>query len=464
MVAGALIQIVSIGAQDIYLTGNPEISYFKTVYRRYTNFSMETIEEVFLNGESFGKQSKAILPRIGDLISGITLYIKLGSLNKDFYEIINRNANIEHQPKNKIDEYGNININSDCLCFKCLEQQYKEKLMYGWVNSIGHAIINSVSIEIGGLRIDKQYGEWFEIWTELTLPIDKRAGYYQMIGKVEPASFTATTFTGEMELYVPLHFWFCRNIGLSLPIMGLFYHNVELYVDFRKFNSLWVSNVKNVESPIIPRFEAKILIDYVFLDVNERRQFYQQSHMYLIEQLQCTGDCPVTGSVANIDLHFNHPVKELFWILQRNDVIDPPDGLWNNSYYPKGNDLFNYSTLQVQDKVNMFKEDTFSFAKLQFNGMDRFRIKPASYFRLYQPYYNHTRIPENNYIYVYPFGIYPENIKPSGTQNFSRLDNAKLLLFTKTNKSYSDYVTRVYGLNYNILVITSGMGGLLFQN
>lgn len=471
MTAGALVQLVAVGEQDIYLTGNPEFSFFKTVYLKHTNFSIETIEEVFYNGSDFGKQSRLIIPRKGDLISNMTLYVKLGSLNSDFYQLIEKNRNIKHVAygnKNRINDNGDVNLDY-CVCSDCLEVQYKETLKYGWVNALGHALVKSMFIEIGGQRIDKQYGEWLEIWSELILPHDKRDGYNQMIGKVDPIQFKADTFTKDMELYIPMQFWFCRSVGLALPIMSIIYQQVEFVVDFRKFNELWVSTEKkeDIIPPKKPIMNATVLIDYIYLDVDERKLFYQSSNLYLIEQLQCTGDCPVTGSIANIDLYFNHPVKELIWILQRRDVVEEPDGSWNGSCYPKGNDWFNFSTSQINNKkIKSLSDacDTFSKGLLQFNGVDRFREREASYFRIYHPLNVHTRVPKDNYIYVYSFGLDPENIRPSGTQNFSRIDDAKLNLLLKPNRTYTDYVCRVYAINYNIFIITAGMASLLFYN
>ena len=283
-----------------------------------------------------------------------------------------------------------------------------------------------------------------------------------MIGKVDPESFRATTFAGGMNLYIPLQYWFCRHLGLSLPIMALYYHHVELVVDMRKFNELWVTTQSGACEPIKPPMEACILIDYVYLDVEERKQFYEESQIYLIEQSQDTGDCPVTGGQVGVNFYFNHPVKEVVWVLQRNDVIGPPDGTFPGTSYPKGNDWFNFSTFP--SRTTTIEEETFETALLQFNGVDRFREREARFFRLYQPYYYHSRIPAKNYIYVYAFGVRPEELSPTGQMNFSRVDNAKLVINLKSRRSYTDYTVKAYGINYNVLILSAGMGGLLFQN
>lgn len=451
MTAGGLIQIVTAtGEQDLYLTGSPEFTLFRNVIRKHTNFAIETVEEVFYSGVDFGRQCRCLIPRVGDLITDIVVYAKLGSLNYEFYKIINSSKNTKH----KLDSYNR------CACAACLEEQYKDELIFGYVNSLGHALLKSMWIEIGGVRMDKQYGEWLEIWSELTLTEEKRLGYFNMIGKVNPTSFTATTFTGSMELYIPLNFWFCRNIGLALPIMSLVYHKVELVVDFRDFNELWVSSQCG-SKPELPKLEATLLIDYVYLDIDERRKFYQESRIYLFEQLQFSYENSVIGSNENIDLYFNHPVKELVWVLQRNDVTTQPNGVYPRTNYPIGNDWFNFSPFQTRRSTVI--QDTFKTALLQFNGVDRFRRREASYFRLLEPYKRHTRIP-NNYIYVYSFGFDPENIQPSGHMNFSRVDHVRINLTLPNKRNYTNYNLRCYAINYNVIIFSAGMAGLLFTN
>ena len=462
MTAGGLIQIITAsGEQDRYLTANPEITFFKAVYKRHTNFSIETIEEVFYNSEGFGRQARCIIPRKGDLISNMMLYIKLGSLNPKFHNQMQKNINTQHDnTKSIINRDGEIY--NKCACINCLTKNGKDKLEYGWVNSLGHALAKSITIEIGGQRINKQYGEWYEIWSELTLTEEQRLTYYEMIGKVDQKSFKSTTFTGPMELFIPLNLWFCRHKGLALPIMGLFYHHVELIVDFRSFDELWVTNKKNAQPPKIPSMQCQIYIDYVYLDTDERRAFYQESNIYLIEQLQCIDNCNALGSSATIILdQLNHPCKELVWVLQRNDVTCKPDGLYDGTRYPKGNDWFNYSPFTVPSTT--IKEETFSSAKITLNGIDRFREKPAKYFRLCHPYLYHTRGP-SKYIYVYSFGFCPEDLQPQGQMNFSRISNAALFLKMKSRRPFSEFTVRTYATNYNVLIITAGMGSLLFNN
>ncbi len=416
---GGLIQLIAIGAQDVYLTSKPEITFFKTVYRRHTNFAIQTFEDVFMNGTGFDKLVTCEIQRKGDLLSNLCLRIELPSLNekgKDF----------------------------------------------SWVNSIGHSIIDYVEIEIGGKVIDKQTGEWMEIWTEFSQTSEKRIGYNEMIGKAE--CFKAQ-FTGPMSLYIPLNFWFCRNIGLALPLIALQYHSVKLNIKFKPFDKCWIAkNSSKTIAPLNTELRASLLVDYVFLDLKERKRFAQNSHIYLVEQTQYNGDMefPKGNSIINIPLNFNHPIKELFWVIQRHDALyhDCKDSPWKN-----GNDHFNYSNF-VNNKYSVL--ETFDSMCLLINGTQRFKELPAKYFRLLQPYYHHTKIP-NNYIYCYSFALKPEDHQPTGTCNFSRLDNVTLrIVKNKPNVikqvQLADYSVRVFATNYNVLMITGGLSGIMFSN
>ena len=453
MVAGALIQIISsIGEQDLYLTGDPQISIFKTVYKRHTNFAVETISEIFNNACDFGKTARCVIPRRGDLLSNIALEINIGSLNPEFTDQVALGSNILHM------------ASADCVCSNCLKSLLADNVNYGWANALGHVLIESSWIEIGGRKIDEQYGEWLEIWSELTQTQEKRMGYNQMIGKVDYPAFKATTFPGSANLYVPLNFWFCKNYGLALPIVALYYQDVELVVKFREFEGCWVSTTAGIAAPKRPKFDARILIDNIYLGLDERRQFYTQSNIYLIEQHQNHSDDEIRSTTANINLYFNHPVKEIIWLLQRSDVTGPANGVYSTSGYPIGNDWYNYSTFPNRNTGII--QDTFEYGKILVNGSDRFSAQRAAYFRLLQPYYYHTRIP-TNYIYTYSFSLKPEELQPTGQLNFSMVENVKILLSMPRDLSIAEqvsYIFRAYVVNYNVLYITSGMGSLLFNN
>ena len=291
-------------------------------------------------------------------------------------------------------------------------------------------MIEEVSIEIGGQTIDKHYGSWLNIWNELTQTAEKEDGYKTMVGNTSvltDATVTPTS-TPETTLYIPLQFWFCRNPGLALPLIALQYHEVKFNITFAALPTLRGGDALTNS----PALNASLYVDYIYLDTDERRQFAQVQHEYLIEQLQYTGAESVGSGAVKSKLALNHPCKELVWVVQ-----------------PSGNApaAFDYSGAQ-----------TVTNAKLQLNGQDRFAERPGAYFNLVQPYQHHTNIPSVG-IYVYSFALNPEQHQPSGTVNMSRIDNATLQLTTATSGSL-----KVFAVNYNVLRIMSGMGGLAYSN
>jgi hypothetical protein len=214
--------------------------------------------------------------------------------------------------------------------------------------------------------------------------------------------------------------------------------------------------------------DACILADYIYLSIDERQKFYNETHMYLIEQLQINENnfSDINTGRLYIDLNFNHLVKELIWFVQRQDILGKSDGVWpEDCSYPKGNDHFNFTTARIPRLAKL--GETFSSARIQLSGVDRTIHLPASYFRLWQNYFYHTRIPTANYIYTYSFALAPEDHQPSGECNMSMVDNARLcikLLNRHNIKEKYSVVSKVYATNYQIFLITSGMGALLFSN
>ena len=462
MGGGGLMQLVAYGAQDIYLTGNPQITFFKVVYRRHTNFAMEAIEQTFNGSANFGKKVTCTISRNGDLIHRIYLQATLPSVS--------------------------------------LEATDGSGAQFRWLNWVGHNLINWVELEIGGQKIDKHYGDWLHVWNELTQEAGKQAGYADMVGNVpqlvnlltqggeecdndcaqgEPnASGEVLKCAPEYTLYIPLQFWFCRNPGLALPLIALQYHEVKINLEFEQLNNLcWDQTAfsghlvrdRVAQSGIV---SASLYVDYIYLDTDERRRFAQVSHEYLIEQLQFTGGESVTSSANKIRLNFNHPCKELVWVVQRDSFVSCDDnvvGPW------KGQQPFNYSDwwdrsvlesgYSVTRVEGLAGSNPVVSAKVQLNGHDRFSEREGRYFNLVQPFQHHTNIPAVG-INVYSFALKPEEHQPSGTCNFSRIDNATLIL-TLSNNTVGNVLSaqvRVYATNYNVLRIMSGMGGLAYSN
>ena len=507
---GGLMQLVAYGAQDIYLTGNPQITFFKVVYRRHTNFSMESIEQTFNGSADFGKKVTCTISRNGDLMYRTYLQVTLPEIS--------------------------LPSSSD---------------KFRWLNWIGHVLIKSVEIEIGGQRIDKHYGDWLHIWNELTQTSGHVAGYANMVGNVPALTqvysgddeSSKSTTVPETTLYVPLQFFFCRNPGLALPLIALQYHEVKINLEFRDARECyWATGKYASQTPVLRA--ASLYVVYIYLDTDERRRFAQVSHEYLIEQLQFTGDETVVSSSNKIKLNFNHPCKELVWVVQPDANVDlsgtksvggpqwfnytdaldqtwytgtPSDPLGGGMGGDAAAAVFNpealpltgsYSSGQyvvagvadasgnavggiglpghgVFDSQNCGNSSSLynpayprarlplwdvgynptSVAKLQLNGHDRFSERDGRYFNLVQPYQHHENVPPTG-INVYSFGLKPEEHQPSGTCNMSRIDNATLqLTLTPTAVAGGrSCKVRVYATNYNVLRIMSGMGGLAYSN
>ena len=509
-----------------------------------------------------------------------------------------------------------------------------------WLDYPGEQLIAQVEVEIGGQRIDRQYGDWMHIWNQLTITAEQQRGYWNMIGNTTQLTFITDPSFSEVDgpcdslaprqvcaprnalpettLYIPLQFWFCTNPGLALPLIALQYHEVKINLDIRPIDEcLWAVTTlscnsdayannltgslvnggpggpqnpavagyaKNQYAPGRPvpaaiaynqsLVAASLYVDYVFLDTDERRRFAQNPHEYLISQLQFTGDESVGSSSNKIKLNFNHPVKELIWVVQPDqnvdycsslvcdallfkvlgaqpfnytDAIDAlpnaihafggpaslaadsrsfidarglfqdagaldydiptgftgywhgPQNPYNESNFggptipfnPDGTNIANITGSGIDPTIlNQLKDlaasghndnstvsDAGTFvltetsidmhcwgqnpvvtAKLQLNGQDRFSEREGTYFSWVQPYQAHTRNPHEG-INVYSFALRPEEHQPSGTCNFSRIDNAtlQLVLSNATVEGTKTAKVRVYATNYNVLRIMSGI-------
>ena len=386
---GGLMQLVAYGAQDIYLTGNPQITFFKVVYRRHTNFAMEAIEQTFNGAAAMGQKFSCTISRNGDLLSRVYL---------------------------EIDTQNSV----------------------ATAARAGHQMIDYVECEIGGQCIDKQYGEWMDIWAQLSSSTEEWTKLNRIVG----GDLSANSASANSKLYIPLQFWFCRNPGLALPLIALQYHEVKLNVQF-------ASTIQDVtdSDEAVGTMNCCVFCDYIFLDTDERRRFAQVSHEYLIEQVQFSNALTQGSGQDQHELRFNHPVKELVWTVHKST-----------------NAPFNYFNTENGNEQDMVKT-----ALLQLNGHDRMKKREGSYFRCVQPFQHHTGGHQQDDgsnssdplggMYCYSFGLKPEEHQPSGTCNFSRIDNAVLALDTQ-----SAGTLKVYAINYNVLRIMSGMGGLAYSN
>lgn len=598
---GGLMQLVAYGAQDVYLTGNPQITFWKVTYRRYTNFAIESIEQTFNGQADFGRRVTCTISRNGDLAYRTYLQVTLPEINQMMGTVVGNNFN------------GNM----------------ASAVYARWLDFPGEQIIAQVEVEIGGQRIDRQYGDWMHIWNQLTMTSEQQKAYWKMIGNTTQLTFiTDPSFADvdgpcdsmaprqvcaprnalpETTLYIPLQFWFCTNPGLALPLIALQYHEVKINLDIRPIDEcLWAvtslscnttqngpagpytntaANQYNIGTPVTATIAynqslvaASLYVDYVFLDTDERRRFAQNPHEYLITQLQFTGDESVGSSSNKIKLNFNHPVKELIWVVQPDQNVDycssllcdatlfkvlgaqpfnytdaidalpnaihafggPSEldggnngyidaqglfqdagaddaqiganftgywhgGVYNNAYnepnfggssvplgtaqssaaaanalaqlgltqfgnsnHVGGSSVSDAGTFVLSETsldMHCWGQNPTVVAKLQLNGQDRFSEREGTYFSWVQPFQSHTRTPDEG-INIYSFALRPEEHQPSGTCNFSRIDNAtlQLVLSNSTVEGTKTAKVRVYATNYNVLRIMSGMGGLAYSN
>ena len=421
---GGLLQLVASGKQDVFLTGNPQVTWFKMVYRRYTNFSMESSIIQFDNQADFGRKITTVIPRKGDLLGPLWLEIVLPALY-------------------------------DSATGKPVS----------YTNAIGHALIQEISLDIGEQEIDKQTGEWMEIWSNYVVTEDKRQGWNNMIGKTSGASQGNTSSStvslfGPISLYVPLRFWFCKNPGLALPLIALQYHPVRVNITLRSLQGVFVMDKPGVvpcDTTVKPASITSFNMygDFVHLDVEERRRFVANSHEYLIEQVQYTPSLSIdkTATTVQLPMEFIHPMSELFWIIQRDASVN-------------AHQWFNYTNLSIgETSTQVGFQNLINTAILRIDGFDRFDIRNADYFRLVQPYQYHTVIPIDDYVYSYSFCFRPEDVQPSGSMNASRIDSIVLQLEMNATVSppRGPASARIYSLNHNVLRVTNGFGGILFR-
>lgn len=427
---GGILQLVLKGKIDTYLTGNPEFSFFKAVYRRHTNFSIESIKQQ-ITGIGIGERTiKTTISRTGDLLGKIDLEV-----------ILDRG------------DAQNVSSNGTYL---------------NWTNNTGHAFIKECQVEIGGHIIDKHYSQWMDIQNELYdineqewIGLNKhpgKRGYFKAGDKgIDPQ---------KLKLYIPLHFWFCDNPGLYLPIVGITKHDVSLTLTTRSVENLFNLDGELSYTNTVPQID--MWCNYIFLDKDEKRKFLLEKKAYLIQQVQ---RYEKDTSLIN-PIKFYHPVKELIWVSQNSTVCSESgngnadtDTLSNVSGQTQNqkNDYFNYQSSSSLDKEIIYAQESyesFKTAQLKLNGIDRFYGRDASYFRLVQPLHCKQKVP-NKHIYLYSFSLNPRKYQPSGSCNFSKIDDAELIFTSSQN--YSNEKLTVYAVNYNILIVSNGMAGLVYK-
>jgi len=367
---GGLLQLVAYGAQDAYITGNPHITFWKVLYKRHTNFAMEAMRVNFTGSPSYGQRSVVVVNRNADLMFRTYLEVTLPDTRKTATGAAN-------------DVYWTA----------------------GGRRRLGYLLIQQVEIEIGGQVMDRHYGEWMYIWESLTSPYDQSVRLDQMLGANVAGTYsTPAGCNGRPAvLYIPLQFWFCRNPGLALPLIALQYHEVRLNFIFRQATdlvqntydgtNLWTGGVAQAAAAL-PRFkDAAVYVDYIYLDTDERRRFAQQTHEYLIDQLQYGLQQSITSQTVRLDLTLNHPVKELVWVYQDARMLDCSQVGTAFGSVPAAN---NTQPFQYADIANR--------CRLQLNGQDRFDERYGDYFWKVQPYQHHSGGAFEVHAYTQPVG------------------------------------------------------------
>ena len=410
-------QLVAYGAQDVYLTGNPKVTFFQAVYKRHTNFAMENIEQTTNGNPSNNGRISVTVARNGDLIGD--MYVELTS--KSTLATVTGAAD-------------------DC-------------------NWVAERAIKTAELSIGGQRIDKHYQRWWRMYSELYLDESKKANWGKMT-------------SGKGQVFLPLIFFFNRNPGLYLPLIALQYHEVRIDFDLTdEFETYFNTNT------------FKVWGNYVYLDTEERRRFAQKGHEYLIEQVQHTGaDTVTSGQTKQVRLSYNHPVKELVFCFSNTTARS---SLWNFTSQNDATDVVLESNVTAISESNCFVPTSLSGApmlsvgaagstvdfteeavgplntfKLVLNGQDRFKAQKGKYFNQVQPFNHHSGNPVPG-VYAYSFALKPEEHQPTGTCNFSRIDNAQVAVEMKATDAETMHM---FATNYNVLRIQSGMGGLAFSN
>ena len=471
---GGLLQLVAHGAQDAYLSGNPQITFWKGLFKRHTNFAMEPFRINLTGMPMWGQKQSATLGRHADLVYSTYLLVSL-----PYYNTGGSTAQTWNNEQGRL----------------------------------GYNLLDYVELEVGGQLIDRLYSEWLYLWDTLTSDYNTSYKLNQMVGGGFTSGATELNNTTSCLLltgrpsssnliYTPLPFFYTKNPGAALPLIALQYHEVKINLLWNKVQT--VSGNFDLTSTTPNPTSAALYVDYIYLDVDERRRMAQESHEYLIEQVQFNEDKGISSANNRIDLTFNHPVKELVWVVQ-------PERFTNCKIADKTNLGLTGQTRGVPRPAldtpgvgagkrltpftytyrNQTNAGSTSYTQpifeqhIQINGQDRLDRRGGDYYNKVQPYQHHTGMMKphgfdevsftdsnptsQQAIYSYSFALKPEEQQPSGTCNFSRIDTATIVMtmsgdYIVDESTDNNWNVRVYATNYNILRIMSGMAGLAYSN
>jgi len=506
---GGLIELAAHGKDDLFLTKDPQITFFKLIYRRHTNFSTEETEHSFLSDVNFGAQYVCLIPHDGDLIDGMSVRISLPEIP-------------QFTTGGGLDNITKI----------------------AWARYIGFVLIRSIEIEINGRIIDRHYGEWMYIWSCLTTNNLNDGGLDKLIGNI-PELYEFSASKPSYTLYIPLYFWFCRNTGNAIPVIALQYsdirvnleiddlenciitsptHYIQCNDDIECFKSgeylvqklpdgsksygrfhqydieskklyyqsigltkfigipppdqfskpndysnsiygvtsqFYVTPIQNKISvphlfrPLrlqsLVRKDAVLLVNFVYLDEEERYKFAQTKHDYLIERLYYTPSSQIDSSNKKIKLNIDQPCKLIVWVpkLQYMSAI---------------NDWYNYTDNHQRDPItgNPVGNPLILQEKIMLNSVDRINKYNHQYYEYIQSYsYSENSLPYG--IGMYSFALYPLNIQPSGTTNMSQIELIELTMRMNNIVNQNNIASiKVYSLCYNILRVNNGLCATVF--
>ncbi len=536
---GGHIQLVAQGDQNMYINGNPQISFFKAIYRRHTNFSMECIEIQHAGTISSSENTLSYrVGRHGDLLYKCHLEMDLPAQNignttiivtaaggayyldgviRDSitlsvgrtYRFDLSDSSLETHPlrfsttsdgthsggstyttgvtvsgtQGQAGAYIEIELTSSTpttLYYYCTAHSGMGSSITvfspsfcNYSNNTAHSYVKTIDLEIGNKLIDRHYGRWYDIRNTMW---DKNKIENILINKHDNKSayLTNKTLPLDNKIFCPLHFWFCEEIGLALPLIALQYHDVDFKITYRGIKDIINSSV-NIENLSENLPTLRLWANYIYLDNEERKKFAQSSHEYLFEQIQETSN----HFSSNVPITLNHSVKEIFWVIQNNTAVQTSSSNNNSTLnvqtsnnWNQSNDYLNYlrendtSDSTTFNKFNVHEDivyDHFDSCKMVINGLDRFPFQKAPYFRTIEPYNTGHAIPfdSDKLIYMYSFALKPTEYQPSGVLNFSKLDSVSLNF---KGNLLTNYTITIYAVNYNVLRIMSGMGGLLYSN
>ena len=485
--------LAAVGKENIYLSAQPEITFFKIAYKRYTNYSIEPTPQYFKSPADFGRRCTVNISKNADLLSTTYLYVELPSIQQEQYTTVSKS--------------------------------------FAWVKKIGVALINYVELEIGGVIVDRQYGDFMNIWNEITVSLGLRTSYNKMIGNTSYLTEYSNTKRSYI-LYIPLHFWFCLNTGLALPLIALIHNDIKIHIEFNDLsfcyniapsnyisvlnnfcllnpgeyftqtilnneiigefvsfdqvnqilyynqvkgtftipttaydtsltaigttsnyvidfnpNGVAVTNIDYFKSNPPSILDAYLLVSYIYLDNIERYHFMNKDHQYLIPIIQTLNPQTATSTNINYKLQFYNPVKLLMWRAILSSNID-------------ANNQFNYTSIPYTKT----EQDLITSHLIVLNSKNRMNLTSNEYYT-YIPQYEYEFTNQQTGIYLYSFALNPKDIDPSGSMNFSRLDDAYLQLTMNKIVSYQNPASIVcYAVTYNLLRIIDGIGGLAWNS